>query len=129
MPHVYSTATAGVDFARYKPKRPDMAANQIERKVTIHGGSNVANKNLFTPLGVVTQVTDDEAEFLKNHPAFKRMEERGFMRIRKNKADPEKIITSENMEIRDASAPKTPETIAAEGAKAFTGAAKKGDNE
>lgn len=125
--HVYSTATAGVDFTAYQPSR-NMSPNRPIKKVSVAGGSNVANKQIITPYGVRTEVSDEDADFLKDHPVFQRMEAGGFMRLIKSKKDPEKVITSEKMQVRDGSAPETPETILEKGAKPFTGFKKEGAN-
>lgn len=109
MPFVYSTATAGNTYTEYKRVTKDL--NQPVKSVAIAGGSNVATKNLITPLGVVTEISEDELEFLLAHPVFKRHMEKGFMRVQVTKKDPEKIIAQENMEIADESAPLTPETL------------------
>lgn len=113
MPYVYSTATSSIRYSEYKTAKD---VNTIVRSVTIAGGANVANKHLITPLGVATRVTDDELEFLMKDLSFKKHLERGFMKIEKTKKDPE-VVVAKGMELRDASAPETPETLAAKGVK------------
>ncbi len=105
MPYVYSTSTAGVDFTGYRPRIPGQH-NVVDRKVSIAGGSNVANKNLITPIGVPTKVTDEELAFLREHEVFNRMMKNGFFKVVKDKAEPEAVIA--DMETRDESAPFVP---------------------
>jgi DNA-nicking Smr family endonuclease len=75
------------------------------KEVIINGGANIANKSLFTPYGVVTSISDEEAELLQNNYVFKRQQEAGFIRIEKKEQDPEKVVSANGMTERDASAP------------------------
>jgi hypothetical protein len=72
------------------------------RQVYIKGKANVANK-ITTPEGVITSITEEEAEFLKNNAAFKAHESRGHVKIIARSADPEKV--AKDMTARDESAP------------------------
>lgn len=122
MPYIFSTATSGIKYTEFK-KTKDM---QIPvRHVHIQGGANLANKHLITPRGVATQVTQDDLEFLLAHPVFQRHVDKGYMQIEKTNKDPEKVIASNDMELKDGSAPETPETLAAKGAKVRADAKKK----
>lgn len=109
MPYVYSTATAGNDYTEYRHITKDL--NDPVKKVSIRGGSNLADKQVITPYGVATEVSEDDLEFLKNHPVFKMHMEAGYIRFDESKKDPERVITETAMEIRDNSAPETPETL------------------
>ena len=104
MPYVYSTMTAGVDYCDYKQSTKDL--NSLIRKVSVHGGTNVANRALYTPLGVATKITDEEAAFLEKHPTFIQHKKAGFVKIEAKKHDAEKVAGS--MESRDESAPLVP---------------------
>jgi len=66
----------------------------------------VATKHLFTPKGVVTQVSDDDLEFLLQNKSFQRHMKAGFLTYDKKKIEPER--KSANMAQKDGSAPMTP---------------------
>lgn len=118
MPHVISTATSGVDFTLYAMGKDQ---HKPVKKISIAGGSNVANKHLVTPMGVATEVSEDDLQELLSLQIFQRQMDRGFFRVVNSKRDPEQVITSTGMETADESAPLTPESIAAEGAKLLAG--------
>ena len=84
MPHVFSTITNPVSYVEYEGT--DTGRNRpIKRSVTIKGGHGVAEaRNLVTPYGVATQVTEDELAFLEANPAFQRHKARGFLTVRKS---------------------------------------------
>lgn len=112
MHYVYSTGTCSGTYVEYQ-KTPPISENKSSpgynraiRKVTINGGHGVATKHLFTPKGVVTQVSDDDMEFLLKNTSFQRHVEAGFITYDKKKVDPEKKI--QNMAQEDGSAPLTP---------------------
>lgn len=105
MPFVYSTLTAGNTYVDYHATVNGVPT--AVRSVAIAGGTNVPNKHLVTPMGVVTEVTDDELEFLEKDPGFIFHREKGFLKVQKTKANPEKVAA--DMETRDASAPAVPQ--------------------
>lgn len=104
MPFVCSTATSDVKYTVYQKVSKDL--NKPIRHILIKGGSNVANKNLVTPLGVVTKVTDEELEILETIQSFRRARDAGFLTVTATKKDPGKLIGS--METRDESSPLVP---------------------
>lgn len=79
MPHIVSTLTNGVDFTGYRSDTKDL--NIPTRTVTVKGGHRVADKNIFTPEGVVTQVTEDELEFLERHKSFQHFVDKHHMKV------------------------------------------------
>lgn len=83
--------------------------------IEIKGGADIANKNLITPEGVITEVTDAELDILLQIPDFKKHLEAGFVKYYKFKPDTEKEASK--ME-RDKSAPLTPEYYEKQGKKA-----------
>jgi hypothetical protein len=117
MYYVYSTATNSGTYVEYEKNAsnelsiPKKWPNGKPMKVTIKGGHGLAQVGaapyIHTPKGVVTQVTDEEMEWLKTNPAFIRHMDRGFITYDKKKVDPEKKAA--NMEQRDGSAPLTPQ--------------------
>ena len=112
MPYVFSTLTASVKYTQYE-KGKDF--HTPKREVLIRGGSNVADKHVVTRLGVATQVSDEDLAWLKEDLTFKTHVKNNFIRVHDAKADPEKIITSQEMETRDESSPLTPADYLAEG--------------
>ena len=112
MYYVFSTGTCSGTYVEYQ-KVPDISENKSSpgynraiRKVTINGGHGVATKHLFTPKGVVTQVSDDDMQFLLGNSSFRRHVDAGFITYDKKKVDQEKKI--QNMAQKDGSAPLTP---------------------
>jgi len=103
--YVYSTATNGIIYTKMTENNQGPA--KIIRKVEIKGGHGVATvKNLHTPRGIVTSVTDDEMDFLLANESFKNHVERGFMSYDKKEVAPEK--KAKDMTQKDGSAPLTP---------------------
>lgn len=109
--YIYSTATCGAFYTLYEvnnskdiavPKKFNGKICQVE----IKGGHGVANKNLVTPKGVVTQVTDEEFELLQQNASFQKHVQAGFISFDKKEVAPEKKAV--DMEAKDGSAPITP---------------------
>lgn len=110
--YVYSTATCPISYVSYQgnsshdlgviQKRPDGS----KMAVTINGGHGVASKNLITPKGVVTEVSDEDMDFLLNDRLFKKHMEAGFMSYDKKEVSPEK--KAKDMAEKDGSAPLVP---------------------
>lgn len=119
MPFIFSTLTCGQDYAEWEDGGGDLKT--IKRKVTVRGGANVANKKtLVTPLGVPTEVSEDDLAFLKAHPEFQRHLKGGFVTISSKNHDPEKVVS--DMKGPDESAPLTPADFQKEdGVKLFQG--------
>jgi hypothetical protein len=112
MPYVYSTATCSGTYVEYQKSPPisenksSPGHNKILRKVVINGGHGVATKSLHTPLGVVTQVSNEDLDFLLKNQSFQRHVAAGFLSYDKKKVEPEKKI--QNMAQKDGSSPLTP---------------------
>lgn len=75
------------------------------RGVLIKGGAGVANRNLITPLGVATEVSDEELQLLEANEVFQTHKKLGFVVVRQKSADPEKVAADMNR--ADRSAPLT----------------------
>lgn len=106
--YVYSTLTCDNAYNFFdKNVSPEAVVPVIERTIHIRGGANVANKNLVTPEGVVTEVTDEEMSALEENYHFKEHVKHGFITFSKREVKPEKAV--QDMTKKDASAPKTPE--------------------
>jgi len=108
--YVYSTLTNDMSYNTFAPKDKDSGhqVNEIVHSVLIKGGTNRADQvKLFTPRGVVTEVSESDYEHLQNNPMFKYHMDKGFITVRKSKVDPE-VAAAADMEQRDGSAPHTP---------------------
>lgn len=112
MPYITSTMSAGVTYAIYK-KTPG-GLNIIDREISINGGANVINKALVTPQGVVTKVSDEELELLKQNPVFKTHVDGGYIKITKT----EKKENTKDMTEKDKSAQPTEKDFTDQGKKA-----------
>lgn len=103
MPFVYSTLTCDNEYADWQRAGDQQS---IKRTVLVKGGHGLMNKNFMTPLGVETEVTDEEAQFLMNNSAFKFHMEGQFVRIEDKSYNPEKVAA--DMAGADGSAQITP---------------------
>ena len=102
MPHIFSTLTANNIYQDWT----DVGGmQQAGRKVLIRGGANVADKHFITPMGVPTEVTDEELAFLETHEGFLNHKKLGFVSVQKKKADVEAVV--QDMTKKDKSAPLT----------------------
>ena len=68
MNFVYSTMTCDNAYTLYE--RTAGGLSVPVKEVLIKGGTGLANKYLITPLGVATQVSDEELALLKENPIF-----------------------------------------------------------
>ena len=93
MAYVYSTLTNDQIYTLWRPSKEEGKPNVAIKKVQIKGGHGRMGKNLVTPLGVVTEVTDEELDALQKCTAFVDHVKAGFIKVEKKK---------------DASAQKTP---------------------
>lgn len=107
--YVYSTLTADNEYADWV-KTGDREQQMVKRSVLIKGGHGVMNKNFITPLGVVTEVTDEELEFLLTCDAFKLHMKNDFIKVDKKKQETEKVAA--DMKRRDQSSPIVPSDYA-----------------
>lgn len=107
MPHIYSTLTNPQNYCSYSELDGKNAVVQKQRSVHIKGGSGLANKNLQTPLGVMTFVTEDQLKFLQAHRSFNKHVAAGYITVRNEIVNTEKAAA--DMTTRDESAPIVPE--------------------
>lgn len=75
--------------------------------VYIKGGAGIADKNLITPRGVATQVTDHQLEIMEQDEVFKLHVKNGFIKVEAKDRKIEKAVYG--MAPRDKSGPKLPE--------------------
>ncbi len=111
MPYIYSTLSNSQSVVVYLPYpgSKDTAhrtgsANPSQRQavININGGANVIERNLETPKGVVTEVTNEQLEALAKSSVFNRWVDRGFVTVEKEYDDADHVAT--NMVEKDASA-------------------------
>ena len=103
--YVYSTLTADNTYAGYKPMQEGQQINIREHAVFIKGGANVANNNFITPLGVSTEISEEDLAFCLENPVFKMHMDNGFIKIDKKEIKIEKAVS--DMQPKDEAAPLT----------------------
>lgn len=92
--YIYSTISADVNYSV-----------ESGDKILIAGKANVANRNIITPRGTMTRVTDEQIALLKRNHVFQKHLENGFLTIESKKGEADKVAS--NMTPRDTSAPDT----------------------
>lgn len=111
--YVFSTLTASQEYRKYSKGGADI--NVVERSVFIAGGSNIPDKYLRTPIGVMTHISDEDYAWLKEDESFKLHEKNGFIKV-ENKAFEAEVVAAD-METRDQSAPTVDADLKDEGLK------------
>ena len=90
----------------------------VKKTILIKGGANVMDKHtMTTPNGVVTEISDADWEVLKDHTAFKRHMERGFMEVMKEEKKARETSKKKSGK-KDGSAQLTPKDFEDKGQKA-----------
>lgn len=126
--YILSTATCSQRFHDYLASVQPGGVNTSERSVLVKGGANSTSLTsgfgeltsteegtpLWTPNGVVTTVSDEDAAWLELHEGFQAAVERGFYKILakdpgQDHAKIKKIVEAD-MTPRDPAAPMTSET-------------------
>lgn len=110
---VYSTATNSTYYCDYPPPDPHRSHHTPIKRVLIKGGHGLASQlshsgpgNIFTPQGVVTQVSDEDMEWLQKNDSFREHIEKGFLIVDKRRVEPSNH--ARNMTQKDGSAPLIP---------------------
>ena len=116
MPHIYSTNSADAHYCMYD-NAPGGSPRAIVKSVLIKGGANIGGKGLITPLGVRTEVSEEDLEFLMNNEAFKRHVDKGHLVVSKAKKDADKVAA--DMVAGDKSSPQLVDKIAADTSKSL----------
>ncbi len=80
MPYVLSKLSNSQVYTKYAEGQTDTNLNVVVAEVKIDGGADVINKQLVTPQGVVTKVSDNELEILKSNKDFQRHLENGLVK-------------------------------------------------
>lgn len=103
--YIYSTLSADVNYNIYVHNSEGHPL--VAKSIHIKGGSGIAGKHFITPLGVRTEISDEELSLLENDEVFKTHKANGFVSISKADINPE--VAAADMETRDGSAPAVPE--------------------
>lgn len=110
--YVYSTLSNSMIYTPGDKDSP-LHANPLLARIHIRGGANVAKRTatggLYTPKGVVTEVTDDQMDALKDNIHFKNHMEKGFISFEKKKVKIEKGVA--DLESGDKSKPIIPKQM------------------
>lgn len=121
---VVSTMAADVEYVVYKRLADGKELrNTPVRSIRIKGGQGVMlRKSLVTPQnGVVTPVSAEDADILKDHPVFKKHEKRGFVRLVDYESERKTAqLVNTEMEAEDDSAQLTTDDFAVEAAQLAT---------
>ncbi len=106
MPHVVSTLSNDQEYIAFD--KPASKSGHVARPavavegVTVKGGANVMGDR-EVPEGVLTKITEKQAEFLRTNKAFARHQKAGYVKIVAAEDKPAKL--AKNMTQRDNSAP------------------------
>lgn len=114
MPYILSKLANTQIYTQYA-KDVSNNINVVTEQVEVKGGSDVTNKNLITPNGVVTKVTNNQLEILKANKDFQKHLERGYVNFFAFNPSVDKEV--EKLQ-RDKSAPLRPEDYTKKGKKA-----------
>lgn len=115
---VFSTLASDVAYTNHTPGGGDMPIAQDP--VVIKGGAGVANDRLVTPRGVMTRVTAEQVEYLRQNEVFKMHEANGFITISEGAAEAD--VVAADMTGRDESAPVVPQdNVAGDGTATVVG--------
>lgn len=95
--YIYSTLTASQEY------------HTEAGVVVIKGGANVSNKHLWTPRGVVTEVTEAQLDALNRHKVFAAHMKNGFIAISLQKQEADRV--AQDLAGADGSAQETPKTM------------------
>lgn len=105
--HVYSTLTNDYKYTNWSRPSDVTKYPEIISEVLIKGGANRATDRLVTPLGVRTEVTDQQLESLEQNVTFNRHKKLGFILVTTDKEDADDVARR-SMTPKDKSAPVTP---------------------
>lgn len=108
--YVFSTLASDVTYTNHAPGGADLP--KVVAEVKIKGGAGVANDRFVTPRGVVTTITEDEAEALRANPVFQLHEANGFVQISDKSGDADEVAA--DMTGRDNSAPLVSQDLPAD---------------
>jgi hypothetical protein len=108
--YVYSTMGQDVTYSHYSKLDGEFTPVAL-RSVTIKGGAGIITKNLITPEGVVTEISEEEHNILKGgdgippNKIFEKQEKDGFVKIQNKNIKVDKAV--KDLTPNDLSAQKT----------------------
>lgn len=108
--YVYSTLSSDMNYTNHAQGGADIP--QALPPVYVKGGAGVANDRLITPRGVATEITEEQAEYLRANPLFQLHEKNGYVQISADAVDADKAAA--DMTGRDQSAPIVPQDLPAD---------------
>lgn len=112
MKYIVSKSSQGIDFMDWEKTIGGL--NRLKRTVSIKGSAYVADKKTLEAVkGEVTEISDEDYEWLKDNPTFKQMEKDGYMVVMEKEKEAKK--EAEKGDKKDASAQLTPEDFEAAG--------------
>lgn len=103
--YVVSRTSQDIEYTDWVYSKTGLCEKKFS--VLVKGGANVIDrKTLQTANGIITPVSDEEAEFLANNDTFLRHQERGFVELvsSRNKAE---SMAEEKTEAKDGGAQLT----------------------
>lgn len=105
--YVYSTLASDVAYTNHVAGGGDIPV--ALPPVLIRGGAGVANDRIITPQGVMTEVTGEQLDYLRENPVFKLHEENGYVLVSSDEIRIESAVA--DMNGRDESAPLVPQDL------------------
>lgn len=118
MIHIFSTLSSPQIFTKWSTPSETGMLPTIEREVAVKGGAGIASKNLITPNGVHTAITQEDYDAICDLKHFKDFVESGHIRVERKEHDIDKMVS--DMNPRDPGGPITPadyETAAKDGSQ------------
>lgn len=101
--YVQATMSAGIDFNIRKEVKGSPVAQTVS-VIHVNGGANVRDKNsIFTPVGAVTEISEEEYALLLKDATFKQLVENGGIVVNDNHH-----LDVKDNNAKDKSAQKTP---------------------
>ena len=114
MPYIVSTLSSDQAYTQWN--RPEVdSKSRISRPaikgavIVVKGKANITTKNLITPEGILTSVTEDELAILKTIKDFNSAVSAGYLKVIGREAPIAKVVR--DMKDRDESAPLSIEKV------------------
>jgi hypothetical protein len=109
MNYVFSTLATDMSYVHWVSAGAGVPPAE-GKSIFIQGGAGVAQKpkpglDIWTPLGRVTEVSDEDLELLEQNEVFKLHKKNEFIKVQKKSTDVEKAVVDMNR--RDNSSPRT----------------------
>jgi hypothetical protein len=90
--YIFSTLAAAVNYLNHEKGGADLPV-PVGTGVLIKGGTGVADRNLVTPRGVMTEITAEELVYLEQNPVFQLHKRNGFITVEESNKDPERVVS------------------------------------